>query len=162
AQIGPTTPAAGTNEAAPVSMPPLIVRVPTLVIWGEKDTALLPVNLDGLDQFVPSLTIKRIPDGTHWVVREKASDVNRLIRDCSPPPGQSTMPKPGPHAGPDTVTSRKPLKRTRRREWFQPRKDQCETAVRAPMQAAVDQLAIDMRSFAPEVVVDPKRALFRI
>jgi pimeloyl-ACP methyl ester carboxylesterase len=51
------------------------------VIWGEKDTALLPANLDGLDQFVPELTVKRIPDGTHWVVRENAPEVNRLIRE---------------------------------------------------------------------------------
>ena len=59
----------------------MIVRVPTLVVWGEKDTALLASNLDGLDRVVPSLTVKRVPDGTHWVVREKPADVNRLIRE---------------------------------------------------------------------------------
>jgi pimeloyl-ACP methyl ester carboxylesterase len=61
--------------------PPLTVRVPTLVIWGEKDTALLTGNLDGLDQYVPRLTVKRIPDGTHWIPREQAPDVNRMIRE---------------------------------------------------------------------------------
>jgi pimeloyl-ACP methyl ester carboxylesterase len=91
-QIGPPTPTAGaqgapapaappTAEAASAATPPLVIRVPTLVIWGEKDTALLPANLDGLDQFVPELTVKRIPDGTHWVVRENAPEVNRLIRE---------------------------------------------------------------------------------
>lgn len=70
-----------SNEAALVSMPPLVIRVPTLVIWGEKDTALLPSNLDGLDEFVPLLTVKRVADGTHWLVREKAPEVNRLIRE---------------------------------------------------------------------------------
>ncbi len=59
----------------------LNVKVPTLVIWGEKDTALLTSNLEGLDQFVPSLTIKRIPEGTHWVIHEKAAEVNGYIRD---------------------------------------------------------------------------------
>jgi len=59
----------------------LNVKVPTLVIWGERDTALLTSNLDGLDQFVPSLTIKRIPDGTHWVIHEKVAEVNGYIRD---------------------------------------------------------------------------------
>ncbi len=59
----------------------LNVKVPTLVIWGEKDTALLTSNLDGLDQFVPSLTIKRIPEGTHWVIHEKVTEVNGYIRD---------------------------------------------------------------------------------
>jgi pimeloyl-ACP methyl ester carboxylesterase len=80
----PTIAPAGDAPADPpalAQMPAMIVRVPTLVIWGEKDTALLPVNLEGLDRVVPSLTIKRIPDGTHWVVREKSADVNRLIRE---------------------------------------------------------------------------------
>ena len=59
----------------------LTVKVPTLVIWGEKDTALLTGNLDGLDQFVPQLTIKRIPEGTHWVIHEKPAEVNGYIRE---------------------------------------------------------------------------------
>jgi pimeloyl-ACP methyl ester carboxylesterase len=56
------------------------VRVPTLVIWGEQDPALLIGNLDGLDRFVPDLTLRRIPDATHWVVHEKPAEVNGLIR----------------------------------------------------------------------------------
>ena len=59
----------------------LIVRVPTLVIWGEQDRAMVASNLDGLDEFVPDLTIKRIPDGTHWVVHEKPELINKYIRE---------------------------------------------------------------------------------
>jgi epoxide hydrolase 4 len=59
----------------------LTVKVPTLVIWGEKDTALLTGNLDGLDQFISQLTIKRIPEGTHWVIHEKPAEVNGYIRE---------------------------------------------------------------------------------
>jgi pimeloyl-ACP methyl ester carboxylesterase len=59
----------------------LIVRVPTLVIWGERDHALLTGNLDGLERFAPDLRIERIPDGSHWVVNEQPERVNRLIRD---------------------------------------------------------------------------------
>jgi epoxide hydrolase 4 len=59
----------------------LTVKVPTLVIWGEKDTALLAGNLDGLEQYVPELKIRRIPDGTHWVVHEKPAVVNAAIRE---------------------------------------------------------------------------------
>lgn len=80
--VGPPPSAASTPAAAPAPpTPPMMVRVPTLVIWGEKDTALLTGNLNGLDQYVPKLTVKRIPDGTHWIAREKAPDVNRLIRE---------------------------------------------------------------------------------
>jgi len=57
------------------------VSVPTLVIWGEADMALLPALLDGLDEYVEDLTVKRIPDGSHWVVHEQPEKVNGLIRD---------------------------------------------------------------------------------
>jgi len=86
AQVGPPQPntqiPAGAAPADSVPAPAsLAVRVPTLVIWGEKDTALLRENLDGLDQFVPNLTIKRIPEGTHWVVHERPDEVNRYIHE---------------------------------------------------------------------------------
>jgi len=57
-----------------------IVRVPTLVIWGEKDMALTVRNLDGLEKLVPQLTVKRVPDGSHWVIHEKPAEVNAYIR----------------------------------------------------------------------------------
>lgn len=57
-----------------------IVKVPTLVIWGERDRALRPVLLDGLDAVVPDLTVRRIPDGSHWVAHEQPETVNRVIR----------------------------------------------------------------------------------
>ena len=69
----------GTSFTAGLSS--LEVKVPTLVIWGEKDTALLTGNLEGLDKFVPHLTIRRIPDGTHWVVHEQPALVNEYIRE---------------------------------------------------------------------------------
>ncbi len=56
------------------------VPVPTLVIWGELDEALLVGNLNGLEQFVDHLTVQRLPDATHWVVHEKSVQVNSLIR----------------------------------------------------------------------------------
>jgi len=59
----------------------LEVKVPTLVIWGEKDVALLTGNLDGLEPFVPDLRIKRIPSATHWVVHEEPALVNSYIRE---------------------------------------------------------------------------------
>lgn len=58
-----------------------MVNVPTLVIWGEKDKWLLTGNLEGLEKYVPDLTIKRIPDGSHWVIHEKPGLVNSYIRE---------------------------------------------------------------------------------
>ena len=57
------------------------VQVPTLVIWGEQDPYLLPSNLEGLEEFVPKLTLKRISDGSHWVIHERPDLVNQYIRD---------------------------------------------------------------------------------
>ncbi len=56
------------------------VTVPTLVIWGEEDTALTIGNLKGLEEYVNDLTIMRIPDGSHWVINEQPGRINALIR----------------------------------------------------------------------------------
>jgi len=79
-RVGPPSPNAPPSSGnLAVDPAQLRVNVPTLVIWGEKDTALLTKNLEGLDQFVPHLIIRRIPDATHWVVHEKAGEVNGYI-----------------------------------------------------------------------------------
>lgn len=59
----------------------LAVKTPTLVIWGEQDRALLTGNLDGLEEYVEDLTVKRIADGSHWVSHEQPERVNALIRE---------------------------------------------------------------------------------
>jgi pimeloyl-ACP methyl ester carboxylesterase len=78
ARMGP--PAPGEPAASFLAAGELRVAVPTLVIWGERDHALLPGNLNGLDAFVPDLRIERIPEGSHWVVHEKPQEVNCLLR----------------------------------------------------------------------------------
>ena len=60
---------------------PVMINASTLVIWGEKDDALTVHNLEGLDEFIPDLTIKRIPEGSHWVINEQPDKINSLIRD---------------------------------------------------------------------------------
>ena len=56
------------------------IRVPTRVIWGERDIALPKSLLDGLDALVDDLKIERIPEGSHWVIHEQPERVNRLLR----------------------------------------------------------------------------------
>jgi pimeloyl-ACP methyl ester carboxylesterase len=51
------------------------VRVPTLVLWGERDTALLPGCLDGLGAVVPELKLVRVPEASHWIARERTERV---------------------------------------------------------------------------------------
>lgn len=56
------------------------IHVPTLVIWGEADVALLPGVLDGLDAVVPDLRIARLPRASHWVADDEPEAVESLIR----------------------------------------------------------------------------------
>jgi pimeloyl-ACP methyl ester carboxylesterase len=76
----PPTPA--DPGAAKLKLDPndFVVRVPTLAIWGEKDTALLPSILDGIEEVVPGIEVVRVPDATHWVMDEKPDLVNAEIR----------------------------------------------------------------------------------
>ena len=150
-----------SRRAAPAAnQPPLIVRVPTLVIWGEKDTALLTGNLDGLDQVVPKLTVRRIADGTHWVVREKPAEVN--APDPRVPRAEVAMAAAAPRFSAETLRFLRALKRNNRREWFNAHRDDYETHVRQPMTAIVERLADDFRAFAPELVASPKASMYRI
>jgi epoxide hydrolase 4 len=75
-------PAPDAPGAAALKLPNemFTVRVPTLVIWGMADPALLPGLLDGLDECVPDLRIERIPGASHWVAHEEPERVNALIR----------------------------------------------------------------------------------
>jgi len=57
------------------------VRVPTLVIWGEADTALPVTLLDGLMELVDDLTVHRLPRATHWLAHEEPGVLPRLIFD---------------------------------------------------------------------------------
>jgi pimeloyl-ACP methyl ester carboxylesterase len=52
-----------------------VVRVPTLVLWGERDPALLTGCLDGLEALVPDLKLVRVPEATHWIARERTGRV---------------------------------------------------------------------------------------
>jgi pimeloyl-ACP methyl ester carboxylesterase len=80
-RASPLHPPDESGSAIPAINPDAFrVSVPTLVIWGERDEALLPGNLDGLEELVSDLRVERIPDGSHWVVHEQPDRVNALIR----------------------------------------------------------------------------------
>lgn len=56
------------------------VTLPTTVLWGAADLALLPGLLTGLDHWVPQLRVERVADASHWIVAEQPERVLRLIR----------------------------------------------------------------------------------
>lgn len=78
--LHPPTPDEPGPAALSLDPTALTVSMPTLVIWGEADTALGTVLLEGLDQLVPDLRIERIADASHWVIHERPAEVNAAIR----------------------------------------------------------------------------------
>ena len=58
-----------------------ILQVPTLMIWGEKDTALGKELTYGTQAYVRDFQIKYIPDASHWVQQEQPETVNQYIRE---------------------------------------------------------------------------------
>lgn len=57
----------------------LTVDVPTFVFWALDDAALLPGLLEGLEDYVPKLEVKKVPNATHWIVHEQPQLVAREI-----------------------------------------------------------------------------------
>jgi uncharacterized protein (TIGR02453 family) len=63
---------------------------------------------------------------------------------------------------PDTVRFLRQLKRNNNREWFLAHKDVYESKVKAPMTDFVLALGHVLQQSAPDLIVEPKRAIYRI
>jgi pimeloyl-ACP methyl ester carboxylesterase len=57
------------------------LKMPVLVVWGMKDKALLPCQLDGLEDHMDDLTVVRIPQAGHFVPWEAPDGVTKAMRD---------------------------------------------------------------------------------
>lgn len=71
------TPARG-NTCPEVS--PLIINVPSLVVYGTDDAYVLPGAFQGLEQYMTNLTLLEVK-GTHWICDEHPQLVNKHISD---------------------------------------------------------------------------------
>jgi uncharacterized protein (TIGR02453 family) len=69
---------------------------------------------------------------------------------------------PTPRFSAETLRFLRALKRNNRRDWFNAHRDDYKAHVRQPMTAIVERLAIDVRSFAPELIASPKTSMYRI
>jgi pimeloyl-ACP methyl ester carboxylesterase len=58
------------------------IKVPTLFIYGEKDSAVLPETVAGVGEFIDApFSEIRIPDSAHWVQQEAAEIVTDSLRE---------------------------------------------------------------------------------
>ena len=66
--LRPARPGDPAVDAVQLPRSMLTVDVPTWVLWGLDDIALLPSLLDGLDGYIPRLTLETVADADHWVI----------------------------------------------------------------------------------------------
>lgn len=70
-----------TERSAFLDRPFPRLRIPTLIVWGLKDVALLPCQLDGLADHIDDVTIVRVPEAGHFVTWEAPEAVSRAMSD---------------------------------------------------------------------------------
>ncbi len=58
-----------------------VIETPTLIVWGEEDAALGLELLDGTDAYVRDLTVRRLPNVSHWVQQEAPDKVNAILEE---------------------------------------------------------------------------------
>jgi uncharacterized protein (TIGR02453 family) len=71
-------------------------------------------------------------------------------------------PTVAPRFPPEALKFLRSLKRNNRRDWFLAHREQYERAVREPMIATIERLAVDLRAFAPDIIASPKVSMYRI
>ena len=74
-------PRPGDPAAAAIALPRamLTVDIPTLVLWGMDDVALPPELVEGLEEFIPRLTLEKVEGASHWIVHERPEFVAERI-----------------------------------------------------------------------------------
>jgi pimeloyl-ACP methyl ester carboxylesterase len=56
------------------------IETPTMVVWGDRDSTVVPAMADGLDEWVPDVTVHHLPDASHWVQEDRPEQVtNHLL-----------------------------------------------------------------------------------
>ncbi len=83
-RASPLRPQTDTDKGAAGIVIPhnlLTVDLPTLVIWAMNDVALLPELIEDLDDYIPNLTLKKVHNGTHWVIHEQPQLVAGYLQE---------------------------------------------------------------------------------
>ncbi|MGZ0878040.1 alpha/beta fold hydrolase [Priestia megaterium] len=65
----------------PVALPHKVFHSPTLIVWGNADEAFENSNLDGIEEYVPNVTIHRLDGVGHAPQHEQPQKVNEFMRD---------------------------------------------------------------------------------
>ena len=79
---GVEVPAMGEDAKVPLAarVPLPKLRTPTLVVWGMKDPALLPIQVEGMADHVADLRVVTSETAGHFITWEEPGTVTRAIR----------------------------------------------------------------------------------
>lgn len=67
----------GARRQAAMGLP--AIDVPTLLIWGEQDVALCKASTYGTEAWVKPLTLRYLPEASHWVQQDAPETVNTML-----------------------------------------------------------------------------------
>ncbi len=56
-----------------------VIETPTLFLWGEQDVALTKATSFGTERFVKDLTLRYLPDASHFVQQDAPAEVNAML-----------------------------------------------------------------------------------
>ena len=68
-----------------------IIDTPTLMVWGEEDIALGKETTYGTDRYVTNLTLRYLPNVSHWVQQEAPETVNEMLEAWLMEPRNQSM-----------------------------------------------------------------------
>jgi epoxide hydrolase 4 len=77
--LRPPTPENPGAAAVVLPREMLTVDIPTFVLWAMNDAALPPELIEGLDAYVPQLTIEKVEGASHWIVHERPDFVAQRL-----------------------------------------------------------------------------------
>jgi len=86
ARIEVPAPEDKVERPAVLDAPFPMLRMPVLVMWGMEDTALLPGQIEGLDEMIEDLTLVRVEGAGHFVTWEAPEVVTGAIESFLNPP----------------------------------------------------------------------------
>jgi pimeloyl-ACP methyl ester carboxylesterase len=78
--LRPATPQDPGASAVTLPREMLTVDLPTLVLWALDDIALLPALVEGLEDYVPRLTLERVAGASHWIIHERPDFVAQRLQ----------------------------------------------------------------------------------
>ena len=56
-----------------------VIETPTLMLWGEQDLALTKQTSFGTERWVKDLTLRYLPDASHFVQQDAYAEVNAML-----------------------------------------------------------------------------------